>query len=155
IEYQNKIYFSAAGGLWVSDGTSIGTQLVKSGQFYYLTVFNNKMYMMGYFFDVVDRNEVFESDGTTAGTIQVSNINQTNYAEPQNFIVFNNMLFFKADDGTHGHEIWTIDEAGNVSFFGDLGLSSSYGLGEFYEFDNKLFFGGDQDINGVELWYTD
>src|SRR5205085_6761437 len=76
IVYNSKLYFDANDGangyeLWVSDGTSSGTQMVKDinptndGNPYYFKVYNNELYFIatdgtGY--------QLWESDGSSNGT---------------------------------------------------------------------------------------
>ena len=46
---------------------------------------------------------LWKSDGTTSGTVEITNIS-TNY-----FAVMNNHLYFVGNDGDHGHELWNSD----------------------------------------------
>ena len=80
----NTLYFSAADGvngteLWKSDGTALGTVLVKdirpgssSSSPGSLTVVGNTLYFTSD--DGVNGKELWKSDGTAAGTVLVKDI---------------------------------------------------------------------------------
>ena len=51
--------------------------------------------------------ELWKSDGTAAGTVQVSDIaSGSDHAFPQYLTNVNGTLFFSANDGTTGFELW-------------------------------------------------
>lgn len=125
-----KLLFVAADAtngaeLWATDGTSAGTALLKdinsgsSGAFsantnsprrFYVigsnVVFSAKTAAAGY--------ELWKSDGTAAGTSLISDIYPgTNSSLPEGFLAgavssssLGPTLFFVADDGSHGSELW-------------------------------------------------
>ncbi len=81
--------------LWKSDGTTAGTQLVKSIAPYskFAGIWNSKLYMTNNF-----DYSVWESDGTAAGTglIKVQNTNSQifSYGADQSFVQFNGDFYF-------------------------------------------------------------
>jgi ELWxxDGT repeat protein len=77
-------------------------------------------------------------------------------SDPTGFTVFNNALYFVADDGTTGSELWRIDSAGNASRVTDLnpGLSGSNPI-ICTVFNNALYFLANNGITGRELWRID
>ena len=112
--------------LWVSDGTEIGTQLIKSIPKGKNSLFINKMKEFNgkaYFFaeDAAHGLELWVSDGTEQGTYMVVDINATSessilYHTPNLtgktvsiLTVANNKLYFIANDGIHGYELWQSD----------------------------------------------
>ncbi len=55
-------------------------------------------------------NELWRSDGTTAGTVRVADINPgPPSASPQPTAVHGDTFYFNADDGTSGNELWAVD----------------------------------------------
>jgi len=54
---------------------------------------------------------LWQSDGTAAGTTMVGDINPgMSHSYPQGLTDVNGRLFFTADDGAYGHEVWTLAE---------------------------------------------
>jgi ELWxxDGT repeat protein len=73
------------------------------------------------------------------------------------FIVFNDIIYFGADDGQHGLELWRSDGTDTGTYLvadinPESGASNPYG---FIEFNHKLFFSAKDDTHGIELWRTD
>jgi ELWxxDGT repeat protein len=64
-------------------------------------------------------------------------------------------LFFEADDGIHGGELWTSDgtEAG-TTMVDDISPGGSY-PGSLTDVNGSLFFAADDGIHGGELWTSD
>ncbi|MBK8659317.1 MAG: hypothetical protein IPN22_10740 [Bacteroidetes bacterium] len=54
---------------------------------------------------VSNGSELWVTDGTTAGTQMVKNINPSGSSNPENFTLFNNQLFFSADDNQLGRTL--------------------------------------------------
>lgn len=119
--------------LWESDGTSAGTVLVidihptlgsigaftdphaaKVGNFIY---FKADEGLNGF--------ELWRTDGTSAGTVLVKDINPTGSSNPTYMTDFNGTLIFVADDGVNGKEFWKSDgtSAGTV-MIKDLSLGA-------------------------------
>ena len=81
-----------------------------------MTPMNGKVYFSGY--DATNGRELFETDGTLAGTTLVKDINPgggSSYptvgygAGLDQFAVLGGKLYFGANDGTNGHQLWTTD----------------------------------------------
>ena len=66
--------------------------------------------------DGINGNELWQSDGTIAGTKIVKNISAAASSNPANLISVNNTLYFTASDATSGVELWKSDgtDAGTV-----------------------------------------
>jgi ELWxxDGT repeat protein len=127
------LYFAASetwneAELWKSDGTAAGTAMVKliPGSGFlprYLTNVNGTLYFIAC--DTDHGPELWKSDGTTAGTTMVMDILPGSYSGyygsyyPRNLTNANGTLFFTADDGVHGSELWAL----NVVPAPSLGLS--------------------------------
>ncbi|MBI3461827.1 MAG: hypothetical protein HY000_02035, partial [Planctomycetes bacterium] len=103
--------------LWKTDGTEMGTSLVKdiyagpfggsttagitAGGFYYFGAAAGS--------DIIN-DELWKTDGTEAGTTLVAEIRAGNEgSSPENLASFNGKLLFTADDGVNGRELWSID----------------------------------------------
>jgi ELWxxDGT repeat protein len=176
-----KLYFRACGPirgceLWRSDGTWAGTKLVKDinpgspsstgPSTRFLTNFGGKVLLSAT--DEAHGDELWRSDGTAAGTKLVKDINpgsessapgaSTASGEPE---IVGDTLFFVADDGFHGEELWRSDGSaagtklvkdiypGNINPGGDtlpLFLTNVAGT---------LYFRACNPTRGCELWRSD
>jgi len=115
-------------------------------------------------------NELWVSDGTTEGTQLLLDINPGSSGDdfsysssPSNFIEFNDQLFFTADDGINGNELWVSDGTTegtqllldiNPGSIGYSYVNSSF-ASNFIEFDDKLLFTANDGVNGNEIWVSD
>src|SRR5262245_18159900 len=140
------LFFTANDGvngaeLWKSDGTAAGTVLVKdinpgsaSSSPYDHTVVKGTLFFTAN--DGANGRELWKSDGTAAGTVLVKDIRPGNSpygfpltSSPANLTAVGNQLFFSADDGVSGRELWKSDgtAAGTVLVKDIRPGSSSYG----------------------------
>lgn len=125
--YGGQLYFSAYDGvhgreLWRFDGTnaSLAADLVPGGPYSSsnpsgLTVYNGRLYFCAT--DEVHGYELWSFDGTNAR--MVAEINPTPDpgngdtflmdSSPGGFKVLNGLLYFAANDGLHGRELWSFD----------------------------------------------
>ena len=184
-EFDDRLYFTADDGengreLWVSDSTSSGTQLLKdiaSGTSTYgdadssfprsLTVFDDRLYFTAD--DGENGRELWVSDGTTENTQLLKDINPQvgNYGSaygsfPYNLTAFDGRLYFTANDGVNGDELWVSDgTTENTQLLKDIdprtddsGFAYSSSPGNLTEFGDRLYFAAN-DENGTELWVSD
>ncbi len=108
--FNNKIYFGADDGLngmelWVSDGTTAGTKMVKDintahtgntgSQPSQFISFNGALYFSAS--PDGNYNGLWKTDGTAAGTIQISDVN---YLGVNNMTVVGNALYFVLGNAT-------------------------------------------------------
>jgi ELWxxDGT repeat protein len=162
--------------LWKSDGTAAGTTLVKDinpgpaesqprflANIHGTLFFNARGGMNGL--------ELWKSDGTAAGTALVKDINpgaassfpsdERGSLDLQNPLTdVNGTLFFDADDGIHGLELWKSDgTARGTTMVGDIKPGAGWSLPgawsrELVNVDGTLFFAADDGTHGFELWKT-
>ncbi|HEU5181145.1 MAG TPA: ELWxxDGT repeat protein [Candidatus Polarisedimenticolia bacterium] len=172
-ELNGSVLFGADDGvhgrtLWKTDGTPGGTVQVadvnlqfsffkSGGNFRYPNAIGSVLYFGGQ--DPEHGLELWKTDGTTAGTVLVKDINPGPRASgPQGFQEINGKLFMLAFDSSHGYEPWVSDgtEAGTHLLedvfpgtgWSYVGLPQSVG-GEIYFPARVSNFGKE------ELWKTD
>jgi uncharacterized repeat protein (TIGR01451 family) len=169
----NGIYiFSADDGvhgseLWMSDGTSAGTVLLKdinsgSGDSgpgtYGGAVISDTLYFSAD--DGIHGRELWRTDGTEQGTVMVKDINPGgNDSYPARLVALNGVLVFAAEEVTHGRELWVSDgtEIGTM-LLQDIrdGSDGSRPMDwSSAEVSDTLFFDAQEDVHGRELWRTD
>ena len=166
--------------LYKTDGTKEGTVLVKNFNNYKQTcdliAFNGKLY-----FNCDDNGkhgvELWVSDGTEAGTKMVKNINTEidySYGDVRDHssvidinhevinldrCVYNNLLFFTAEDSIHGRELWRTDgtEQGTILIKDLLPGTNSSVPQYFLSLNNKLYFttNSQSQNNKYDLWESD
>jgi len=146
-----KFYFSSKDGtnnnqyLWESDGTAAGTHIVTTDVVLtrsdgyiparFVTT-SNLLFFWGD--DGVHGYQLWKSDGTTSGTQVVATVNQgqNGFLHPDcecwklpPLAVMNNVVYFRANDGIHGSELWRSDgTAAGTQLVNDFnpGPESSY-----------------------------
>lgn len=128
-----------------------------------ITVIGNIAYFVAD--DGVHGKELWRSDGTELGTYMIKDINlqRTREDDPTGdsspVIVFSYLdkIFFSADDGINGNELWITDgtESG-TSLFKDINLAGNSNVSsDWILVGNKAYFAADNGSNGSELWITD
>jgi ELWxxDGT repeat protein len=148
----NQWYFITDGNkLWKTDGTSMGTTLLKT--FSATSVFNF-MEISGKLLLFVDNDgdgkiELWRSDGTSAGTVMVKDLQATKWSTV-NIIYINNQWFF----ATEGNKLWKTDGTSvGTTLLKTFGSTSIY---TFHELNGKLLLLTDNDVDGkMELWSSD
>jgi len=159
-------YFAADDGvkqtqLWKSDGTTLGTVMVKQihptfGSFpYNLTVLNNMLFFRASGDGVVPslNDELWKSDGTEAGTVIVKDINPNAGAGMLYLTRSGNLIFFTANDGVSGDELWRSDGSEAGTFITkDLNTSSAAYPRGLAASDNDLVFFNQPGDDKVEIW---
>jgi ELWxxDGT repeat protein len=161
-------YFAADDGvhgreLWRTDGTAVGTVLVKDIRPGPAGSDPDRFVVVGgLLFFVADDGttgvELWRSDGTAAGTALVKDILPGPAgSSPEEPVPVDGLLFFDADDGVHGREPWKSDgtAAGTV-------LVKDIRLGALTSDPNNLtvmngfvYFRADDGVTGEELWRSD
>lgn len=176
IEYGGKLYFSAfdsrrGAELWRFDGNQASrvsdinpdeSDVIKamsnSAWPNQIVHFNDALYFSANSNTMPENYELWKYDGVSAR--QVADLHPqagTNHSSyPTGLTVFNGALYFMADDGSHGWELWR--HQGSETMLIDIhpggAESSSYPKG-FTGFNNELFFQAYTVEEGFELWKTD
>ncbi len=165
--------------LWKSNGTAAGTTLVKevgaaSSQFApsRLVALGKIVFLPGY--EAAHGIELWKSDGTAAGTILVKDIYpggptdpdapEGNSSEPGSLTAFDGALYFSANDGVRGRELWKSDgTAAGTTLVKDLAApegEGGFGDGnalpsQFTVAGDALFFAITPTPDGAEVYKTD
>lgn len=153
--FKGTFFFPAKGGFSKGDGTEAGTQLVKAGlgvaQFQPI---GDLLFMVA--FEPEHGLELWRSDGTTAGTLLVKDINPSINTYIRHVTALNDKAVLLADDGVHGPQLWQSDgtETGTTLM---TTITPVYRLGTylFATAGNRLFFPASDDQHGIELWSSD
>ncbi len=153
--------------LWRSDGTEKGTRLVKdinpgqgnSAPAVSLALNTTAVFQGKVFFTADDGThgtELWETDGTAAGTSLVSDINTGPAgSNPAALTVFNGKLYFQAMVGGGGSQLFASDgTAAGTGLVKVLNPNGAAGPFDFTAFEGSLFFAANDGTNGTQLWKT-
>jgi len=153
-------------GLWKSDGTDDGTKLLKDVnpdiQTYPEWIAGAGTTAYFSIDDGVHGIELWKSDGTHIGTVLVKDIapgstgGYPNDSDPYSPVAIGSTLYFVANDGTHGYELWKSDgsEVGTQRLT-DINPSGSSNIGLVTRVGGTLFFNANDGVHGPRLWsYT-
>lgn len=173
--YDGDLYFSAKDGvtgneLWRYDPAT-GPELVEdivpggvydSGNPSNMTAYDGKLY-----FSADDGsgagNELWRYDVVTDTAALFWNINQLpppsggedpeHESWPSQFFEYEGLLYFAADDGVHGRELWATD--GDTAWLVLDIYAGEYGsgVGGFCIYDGDLYFSADDGRTGSEVGY--
>jgi len=149
--------------LWKSDGTASGTTMLYDYGYVYnhptqFTSFQGVLY----FSSITQQNgvELWKTDGTVLGTSLVKDINVAGPYNPGSFPGYltpaGSNLFFTADDGVHGIELWKTDGT-ETSMVKDItpGIDRSVLVG-FTNVNDIVYFFKQEGSNGPSvLWKSD
>ena len=178
--------------LWKSDGTKSGTKIVKdivpgpgdSGAEDFVTIASRTTLFRAW--DKDHGEELWKTDGTAKGTTLVKDINPDlppgarcdqsdcgipkGWSHPDTVTVMGKQVFFAADDGKHGVELWksdgtekgtklvkdinTVKGNSNPNDKGDA-LTRSAEVEKLYVVGKTLYFRASDGKHGVELWKSD
>ena len=171
--------------LWITDGTESGTKILKDinpngsgfqddGRSYvrlgYFKMFNNEYYFFAN--DGVKGMELWKTDGTTAGTVLIKDINpggNSSYRpaldQRPKLTIYDNHLYFIAsnsgsDNNLRAHKMWKTDgtTAGtvDVKIINDIIKNNTHVESKTFVFNNQLYFyGRETATNRYELFRTD
>ncbi len=122
-----------------------------------LIAFGNKVFFSAN--DGTHGQELWRTDGaageTTVGSELACDIHPSGGSNPNLIGALGDWLYFTADDGTNGNELYRTNGAVNgceivgINADGDANVSQAVVIGD------KLWFSADNGIHGFEVWYTD
>ncbi len=165
--FNGTLYFLGVNTLWKSDGTELGTVLVKNfggdpnigANGTGLMHVGGTMYFSG--FESVHGSELWASDGTEGGTRMVKDIREGTDGDGfglssgvGSLTDANGILYFAASDGAGGAQLWRSDgtEAGTILVHGANGDPQAPGVAFITNLDGVVFYNADNGINGPELY---
>ena len=83
---------------------------------------------------------------------KVYDINPSGNSNPQNFVLYGGKMFFSADDGTHGDEVWSYDGASSPKLVADLDANQGSFPANFSVVGTNLYFSAYTLDKGTELY---
>lgn len=169
----NKAYFAGIDAthgseLWVTDGTDAGTSLVQdisSGSsnstpdnFF---LFKNDLYFTAT--NPTYGRELYKISGINGSVSLFKDINPNagsgfSSANGITFFSNNGLMYFTANDGTNGTELWVSDgTVANTSLLKDITPGAGVGtkFGQFTHLGTEVIFGVTTATNSLDLWKTD
>ncbi len=151
--------------IWKSDGSEPGTlEVWRTNNFMVpkeLTAARGTLFFTGEHSNYSVQRELWRTDGTRTGTIQISSFGTIPYPKnphyPQDLTLVGNNLFFTAGNDRSGRELWktegTIATTVQVSDIRQGGESSN--PRDLTPVGNTLYFVAFDDGSGTELWKSD
>lgn len=166
IIFNNKLYFAATNGingveLWEYDGIDTPRMLddiLPGNEGSYpktFTIYNNKLMFVARD-EVPNTNQLFEYDGINK-PVRVSPKNLPwGSVSSQNYIVFNNKLYYEGIDSSHGYELWAYDGINESSLVYDIYPGKTNGdLRRFLIMYDKLYFEGRDQSGNFKTYSLD
>jgi len=148
--------------IYMYDGTSVS--LLKTinpnttsnpQNFFYSSQLNTVFFSAG---SSTSGFELWKTDGTTEGTVEVKNINPgTSNSFPGNFKQVGDKVFFSANNGSNGTELWITDGTGEgTKLVKDINPgSAASNPSSLTELNGKLYFLANDGSGEARLWESD
>ncbi|MDQ7917951.1 T9SS type A sorting domain-containing protein [Mesonia sp. MT50] len=163
--YNNKVYFKADDGnngteLWVTDGTEAGTVLLKdinpgSTNSSHSNPRNFIEYNGQLYFGAYDGNSygLWVTDGTATNTVKII----TTSDQLSNTFTYDDRLYFTADDGSNGRQLWVSDgsTSGTQVIAPTIAPNSDPIPNATFEHAvvaGTLYYTADYDGNGIKMY---
>jgi ELWxxDGT repeat protein len=125
-----------------------------------MIVFGSELALMAG--DNLDGVELWKSNGTFGGTVQVKDIYLgSGNGYPAGFELMNGWLYFRADHPSYGFEVWKSDlTTGNTTLLKDTDPGPDDGVYTSIDFEivasnNKIYVPLNDGVYGRELWVSD
>jgi len=166
--YFRATTFGTAGTeLWKSDGTTAGTMMIVDlwpgggeSNVEDITPVGSTTFFTAWYSNGSNgshNRELWKTDGTSAGTVLVKDINTTSVdagSDPLNLTNVNGMLYFTADNGVNGRELWKSNgtTAGTTMVKEILVGPSGSTPGNLMAIGSTLYFSASDGVTGDELW---
>lgn len=102
--------------------------------------------------------ELWRSDGSESGTVMVKDIfagsSSSGFTNSRLGTVIQDLLFFNANDGVHGNELWVSDGTENGTYLVmDLNNGTNWSEpGNFIEYNGFVYFSANDGVVGRELF---
>jgi ELWxxDGT repeat protein len=154
--FNGHLFFIANSQIWRTDGTPGGSAPVIPLSPTSMVVANGKLLFVAS--HPMTGDELWESDGTFAGTHLVKDIRPgLSGSAIVSLVPLGSAVYFAADDGVHGSELWKSDgTAVGTTLVADIYTgSTSSGISNFRVWNGTLFFTATTPSSGEELWKSD
>ena len=166
VVFNSRMYFDASdangvSGLYSTDGTAAGTQLVAAASadsdnnaLTPIGVSNGRLVLLSYHVSSSSSGyqELSVSDGTPAGTLQLAGV-QVSPGTPT--LVTANLVYFMNSDSTGVHP-WVSDgTAGGTHILADLNPGADSDVRWFANFNGEVYLSSNDATNGARIWRTD
>ncbi len=107
--------------------------------------------------DKANGTELWKTDGTSAGTILIKDINPGAIdSDPANLIVLGSTIYFSANNGVNGVELWKTDgTAAGTAMVQDINTgTANSNPGALVALGGFIYFSATDNTHGNELWRT-
>jgi len=166
----NKLFLAIATSatrkeLWTSDGTAAGTRLVKdintdNGYCWWCYVSPDQFVELNgkLVFRAGQNNdrEMWVSDGTSAGTVRLADINPNGNSDAESFVKVGNRLFFRALDSSNRRRLWVTDgTVSGTSFVKDINPNGDVSVGGFFAVGDNAVIEMYEPTYSWQRWFTD
>lgn len=98
--------------------------------------------------------ELYQYDGTNLPTIARDIVLGADSSSPDNFVVLNNILYYRASTPNEGYELHSYDPSSTVETrLTDIATGKDSSIfSDIVVFNNNIYFPADDKTNGMELW---